>query len=577
MRLPFFMRLLTSLISRAQAGNDSLVPPPALAIDGLPLDICEVLPGLTYALLLPDGDDWRTLLADTIESNCLAGRHIALFDADAGRMRHVLDARLTASAETWVQQASLFLYSTRQSDSLSLNIWTFLRELEQERIQDRDLVIYLQAESLFTDLSAQGVRRQLGILKDWHAHHDVGALFVFSPDRLKHLEMAKLKRLFSGIAQIQTHADTMTWRTYFWRGRQRGNDASSYAIWTRGNGSLYALDNHQHSVSATIAAEDEDVVMSTRDTLMEGTPPSNWRVFEDKEQLLGNAFFAHAASVIINYSHDESFEEVAHQIHSLRLNCGRRIKILVREVGVRIHYDQETLLYHLGANRLIRGSSDLSGMFRMAASLKGHVFGRAIVADFDDFMAKSNPGEHHGYMTPMDFSAAAAEFLRCGINTGAACALVKLKMRNDRSHLSILAACHVDRTGIFITVDETWLYLFLFACPTPDVDALIATMLSQPQDELFIDSHVLSVPGEIDAELQRMLRQTEFAGFTDFTEYLSKHAAQPDEPEAAIVAVKNSPETAILNYWLLPSGHDSTDAPLKSRLMPISIALKDTP
>ena len=563
MRLSFFMRLLTSVITRAQSNNGSLIPAPALAIDGLPLDICEILPGLTYALLLPDEDDWRTLIGDTVESNCLAGRNIALFDADAGRMHHVLDARLTNSEETWVQQVSLFLYNTRQSDHLALNIWTFLRELEQERLQDRDLIIYLQAESLFTDLSARGVRRQLGILKDWHAHHNVGALFVFSPERLKHLDMIKLKRLFSGIARIQTHADTMTWRTYFWRGRQRDHDASSYAIWTRGNGSLYALDSHHHTVNATLSAEDEDTVMSTRDTLMEGAPPSNWRVFESTEKLLDNAFFAHAASVIINYSPDEGFEEVARQVHGLRLNCGRRIKILVREVGVRIHYDQETLFYHLGANRVIRGNSDLSAMFRMAASLKGHVFGRTIVADFDDFMAKSNPGEHHGYMTPMDFAAAAAEFLRCALNTGAACALVKLKMRQDRSHLSILAACHVDRTGIFITLDETWLYLFLFACPTPDVDALVATMLNQPRDELFMESKVISLPAEIEAELQRMQHQTEFAGFTDFTEYLHKsNAILPNESDATSATTIAEPEA---------------NTPLKNRLIPISIALKDTP
>ncbi|MEL0028364.1 MAG: BcsE family c-di-GMP-binding protein [Perlucidibaca sp.] len=254
--------------------------------------------------------------------------------------------------------------------------------------------------------------------------------------------------------------------------------------------------------------------------------PANWEIHADADSLVKEARqSAIAATIILEHTDPARFEALARQIHALRLGCGRRLKIIVREAAGRIDYAHEMQLYHVGASRILRADMSLSDCFRAISALKGQWFWRAIEPDFDSFYASFNTSERFGYLAPVDFTATADEFMRCGLNTNLDSVLVRLTLRSDQHHLAVINAFHADRPGVFLTTDDKHIYLFLFACPASDIDATMSRQFAQPVGDLFSFYEVIVVPKEIEEELDRLRYNAEYVGYTDYSELLQAQAS----------------------------------------------------
>lgn len=105
-------------------------------------------------------------------------------------------------------------------------------------------------------------------------------------------------------------------------------------------------------------------------------------------------------------------------------------------------------------------------------------------------------------------------------------------------HLDALRTCRALRDGDLVSADRDSLYVFLFACREPDVDAALQRLFSAPLEHFFSSQTTDSTQPGIRAVLER-LRSAVALGLPDYSLYLEAapaaapgHAAQALAPPA---------------------------------------------
>lgn len=503
--------------------------PARLGIEGLPKEVTEIRPGGLYVVLLPPERETLPLLAGTLAQGLHAGSRMAVCDVAPTSLSHPLSQRLAhvANSELLSRNLALFAYDSTLLEAPANNLWELVRSLESQHLQQTDCLLMMSAERLLPTQSRPALQHQLRVLGEWHAHHKVAGLYVAHGDDALWRELQRQAEWLDGLACLAMDRHRMAWTVPAWRGMGNDIGKGSYPLGARPDGDLYSLGMHQEEAGVMQPVTDEHRVLTCWNPSRFGqSAPVNWDILDTPEELMSEALAgAVGATVILEYHGMDSYETVARQVHQLRLSCGRRLKILVREVDSRINYEQEMQLYFIGATRILRLDMPLSDCFRAISALKGQWFWRPIEPDFDAFLASANTGEGYGYLPPIDFTTTTDEFMRCSQNTHVDSVLVRLTLRSDQHHLAAINAFRPDRPGMFITTDDKHLHLFLFACPASDVDAVMGRIFDQPVSSLFAFYEIIVIQKEIEEELERLRYNTEFAGFTDYSELLKPVAS----------------------------------------------------
>lgn len=511
------------------AGANAAYLPAHLGIDGLPSDVSGLRIGGLYVIMLPPDIPATGLLADTLAPGLRSGSHLAILDSEPQSLAGPLRQRLAdLQQDGLLERLSLFGYDPAMMADPTDHVWDFLSGLEGEGLHHTDALIFLSANDILAAHGTAALRRQLGIYREWLRHHGVAGLFLVRTEETLWALLQRHGSLLDGLARLVREDHLLTWRVQFWAGDGTQATADgSYPVGLRQDGALFSLGMHQAQASSGQPATDEHRVLTCWNPSTRGqSTPANWEVFDSVGSLMAEAArSARAATVLLDHHDPAGFEALAREVHTLRIACGRRLKIVVREAGASVDYTQEMQLYHLGASRIMREGTSLPDCFRAIAAIKGLWFWRPIEPDFDAFLASARTREGHGYLPPVDFATTTDEFMRCALSTDVDSVLVRLTLRSDRHHLAAVQAFRPDRPGAFITTDDKNLYLFLFACPASDVDGIMSKVFDEPVGMLFAYYEVVVVPAEIDQELERLRYNAEFVGYTDYSDMLQPAAA----------------------------------------------------
>lgn len=503
--------------------------PCLMGIEGLPAEAAELRPGGFYVVTLPKDHSTSALVIDTLASGLQQGSRVTICAAAPQHLVTPLNAFLNEHGQ--VNSTTLLRIDPLAINHPSRTIWDFLESLEAQKAHRSDCIIYVGASSLLATHHRAANKRQLGILHDWHRQHGCTGLFIAEDaDQLWPTLLRHAKQL-DGLAGLLIDDSRLTWRINHWHSSNAQINDARYGMGSRQDGRLFTLGLHQQPENNLRGGEDAHRVLSCWNPARFGqSTPVNWEIFDDIDELMTEVTqSAVAATVILDHRVAQHFSTLARQVHKLRIACGRRLKIVIHEVDASLSYQQEMQLYHTGATRLLRKDLEVSESFRVISSLKGQWFWRAIEPDFDQFFAEAQPNESVGYMTPVDFAITADEFMRVSANTNIDSVVVRLTLRSECPHLTALDAFRPDRPGVFITNDNQYLYLFLFACPASDVDALMGKLFHMEVGSLFAFYEIIVLQNEIGQVLEKIRYNAEFVGYTDYTDHLLSVSIPPPE------------------------------------------------
>lgn len=519
-----------------------------LAIDGLPPALAALGVGqvhIVYASASPARDTlfWETAAA------ALEGPATVLSTRDSASIAAMLRARgidveRRDAIHHWANVCSLTPLEGRDGAQVLIEA---LEALANQCAAPASQFYIEGADAFFAWHDAATLVRQGALLANWCAQHRYGVLLVAElPDAGEDAvqpALAAFQARFAGAAQLLQTQGQFHWEVAFWRsgGSVLGSQSLPLRFSTVDHRLTVSGGTFEHSIGeAGLLAPDEGRVIVSRDAVLnERVLPPAWQVVDDNEAALNAARTAVAATVILDFGASRDLEALAEHVHTLRLQCGNALKIIVREDGVAMRY--ESLMLNLGANRVIARNTTLSQCEAIVESLQGQVFSRPMPADYRQALAAVMHGEESGYVSATHF----VDLVRAAVERSRVIqlpnVLIRLALMPEVAHVDALKACHQRRAGDILTAAGDSLYVFFFACRLGDADAVCQRVFQRPLAELFQGEQRCGDAKSIGALLETLTDEIDTQTPPDYSGWLALNApleapAQAQTPTAAAAA-----------------------------------------
>ena len=336
------------------------------------------------------------------------------------------------------------------------------------------------------------------------------------------------------------------------------------------DGSGVALDTHE-----LVKASDRQLVITLPGALSDATgsaAPAGWQVCSGLAELNAACRYAVAASVLLPWRSGDDLVVLAEAVRSLRRAHPHALKIVVREAGSSMRYNQELALLRAGANAVIYRDTRLPGVVQALEALRNETYNRRVAEQAGaELLSDVAPDPLRGYLPLAAFCAAAERMLDRTEPLGMTHCIVQLPLLPEVAHLDALAACHIGRDGDLVTADEQALWLFLFACRAPDVEGTLKRLFVLPPAALFNQMRVRPEADSIRRALDRLRRHAVDA-VTDYSEALK--AVQParlDVSDSGFVTLQPEGQDT------LPAALDEAAPPPSASRAPERIQLRLRP
>lgn len=354
---------------------------------------------------------------------------------------------------------------------------------------DCALLLLDQAEALLASQPHANVAA-LRALRDWAEREGKAIVLLFRhPDASAPDPLARLRHgaaLFAGLARLRRDSGGgLRWETFHWH--HPAGMAGSLMQQLQRDGAAWRLAQLPGAAVPRGPAPDELRTVVAPDALLAGEQvPQGW---QQENDLAAASAHSVAATFVLGFGADTGFETLARCLLSLRRAGGQRLKLVVRETGVRLRQSQEALLLRLGANLVVPAGVPLARLQGLCAAVQGQVFLHEPPASFEEAVAESLPAACHGYLAPARFVVTALANLERSHALRIESALVRLFPVASLTPLDVLRYCVTRRDGDVLSADERSVYVFLYACREGDVPATLGRLFRLPIAELFDAEH----------------------------------------------------------------------------------------
>jgi cellulose biosynthesis protein BcsE len=461
----------------------------SLAIDGLPPSLAALATGYVYAVYASrsparDALFWKTaahaLLTPVSVLSTRAPSEVAM-----ALKLHGLDIDQPGAVHPRSNICSLHMPANRDGCEVLIEA---LQAMSEQCASPATQFLIEGAAACFAWHDRATLIRQGAALAAWCADTRHSVLLVMLPPLVEQggfLPLTDFQIRFGGAAQLLQVQGEYRWEVVFWRGNNKMLAASeSFPLrFSPTDHRLVAvIDETQERTG--LLAPDEAVVMVSRDAVLhERSVPQEWRILPDNDAVVAAASHAVAATVVLHYGIRENLAMLAKQVNYLRRQCGKALKILIREDNVSIRY--ELLLLSLGANAIIPRSTSMAQVQIRIDGVQGQLFSRPVPEDYRAALAAAMRDSTTGYIPVQRFLTLVREAVERSRPIRLPNVLLQLKLEADVAGIDAVKACQMRRTGDLFTASGDSLYAFFFACHADDAGKAAGRAFGRPLAELF--------------------------------------------------------------------------------------------
>ena len=522
---------------------DTNIPPSPvrLCISGLPSLTDSMLSGGVYALIAETPPARFPILASSLDGALRQGLRCTVIlpsetEADAFVKR--IDSFKQFVTTDAISAGTLQLFTLQ--DDFAKNMFrfgaeTFARDMDHFQIPADSYLIFDRADELFSLHDVSLAMEQIDILKLWFNQHRITTLLIFT--RLVNSGVSTLNAMMdklTGIVRIGGDRAGLELTFDYWQS-QEGTIAAKHHSLSMLESGLYKVST---SVASSLRSEPEEAVADGEARVFYMDPdlislakqmPGSWQNVDTLVGMMHATRDTPNATVILSFRHDTNLRQLAEAVHTLRLNLGRRARIVVRENDASLRYQNEALLLRLGVNLIVHRDLSASRLPLLLESLSGQIFDRDVDIDFEVALASVIPSGLRGYLPPARFAREARTIVERGESLNIPCSMVVGRPSTDGSVADILAQIDMARPGDLASSDGESCYLFLNGCPESVLLKTVERVLGQALNVAFDQSRFVIRRLELLTELAALERA---AGLKDLPDYSSQLVAAPHHPEA---------------------------------------------
>ena len=339
----------------------------------------------------------------------------------------------------------------------------------------------------------------IDLLQQWAQRRQVAVLLLLhgpdnrNPDRAT--QLLGFARYLSGVARLvpavgAAHdSPAATCRILYWFADTAVCADVELTLTFGADGSLQVDESSAVPAEQAVMLDSASVIVQRSALAGSGGTPPDWIICDTLEDVLQACRQARAATVILTFERTTPQDHLMQVVYRLRSQSGNRLKIIVRELQVRLRYNEETLIARMGANLVIPVEVGYARFLNMMEMLQTQVFDAALPSTYEQALADGLPQQEAGYLAPQAFAATVAAALVRSRSLAIDNVLVRLTLAGGLTALDAMRHCTVRRAGDVYSCDRRTVLVFLFACREMDATQTLDRLFALPVGELFSSEH----------------------------------------------------------------------------------------
>lgn len=496
-----------------------------IGINNLPNAAAKMTAGRMYAVVHNDAALGLGLACETLMAACAYSRAEWIAEENPERAFNLPSASRSSSVVAQpmrqaVQKGDIRIFETGGVKQAHMSR-KMLEELSYLKISKGGLIVIEGADRLLDSDDPEAWDAEVGAWQRW-AEHSEYALLWMCPKRVgrtdPELDIVRVAHRFSGYARLRKLDNEVRWDIFHWFGAEGMIADKSFRLSAHKDKPWRVEPAETRPETAFEQAADENEVFITHTALAGGKPtPAGWRVFETLDQMSAALSATTAATAILHYNAGTPLEIIARAVFGLRRSTGSRIKIVVREMDVRLRHSHEQLLLNLGANLIIPTEISFSRMLNLLGTIQGQVYSRPLQDDYETTIASVMPAAEMGYLAPGNFVASVSEAMERARALSIHNVLIRFPLTAGLGALETLRCCIMKRPGDLCTADDRSIYVFLFACEEKDIELTLDRLFRLPVSVLFAGELRYMTSDDIAESVAELNRRATATNLPDFT------------------------------------------------------------
>lgn len=481
-----------------------------LSLEGLPVELRRLRETGLYWVDVSNTAQQMQLLYQIISTAPIEARGLLASTTDPANW--LKGARLNHIH----QDIRLFQLGPKKEQALD----SFTRDLDRAfRPKERTLLLCLPSDYAMY-LAYEG-NALLGEWKAWLGKNRCTLVILACNEAPQALEqqLLPLNHIIAGISRLTTEPDT--YHVMYWRSSL--NVMGSHAFTLRQKNQRLEVQpiTEVHHETATAHANRSFLFEKKAVERLGLRVADDWKVFDSRSALYEQALTETTATVIFSLNALADLPEIARMLHTLRLQRGNRLKLVVLELSTPLrHLDAERLL-DCGASYVIPSGTPLPRILSLLESMQSLSHDRPLLSDPEHAFNPDTTERVRGIVSPAVFGQYIAQLLSSkeAIIPGVLICMTPVPgLRVEQ----ILEELNLKRFDDIASALGDTLYVFLYGCHPHLVSVALNNLFRLPYRELFSRHTELSEREEIEGEYQRIRSSLEQLGPEQ-----SQHMAQP--------------------------------------------------
>ncbi|RJF92418.1 BcsE family c-di-GMP-binding protein [Noviherbaspirillum saxi] len=425
----------------------------------------------------------------------------------------------------------------------------FLRELEHFNVTENSYILFDQADELLALHDISLALDQIDTLRKWFEQRRVTALLVFSRATATHAAAINaLMDNLTGIARLGADKNGLELTFDYWQSPEGTIAARNYH--------LRSLESGFYEASTKTTAPEQAATQTDTETPIEEVPAGEQHFFymdpdlgslaqqvsgvwQHVDTLVGMMHATRgkrSATLILSFSRDGNIRQLAEAAHTLRLSLGRQVRIIVREKGASLRYQNEALLLRLGVNLVVHRDVPASRLPLLIESLGGQIFSRDVNINFEAALASVLPTRLRGYLVPTRFTREVELILNRAETLNIPYAMVIGRPVAAMEMVDVIISSALSRPGDLISSDGQHCYIFLNACPQAVLLPTLQRILGMPVDEILQEVRFAANRHDIELELAGLTRAAEQGELPNYSSMLPAVEMEEEAPAEQVTA-----------------------------------------
>jgi hypothetical protein len=459
-----------------------------LGIDGLPLELSGLVPGMLY-VLMTDTQSMRVALATqslsasadvSSPSVLVTGHDPYVLVKKAKNFAPALESQLAAGSARILRFESDIGRRLLRFGSAKL-----IEDLKAQSIAPNSLVIVDQANKILglSDPSTASVTSQL--FQSWAEAARLTLLFFVDSDKENPREYASLKTIaehWAGLGVVKSSASKANITFKHWFGTRGLTPGARFSLGLSNTGQLgvsVAQDSGGSGESTTITPSRDDQLLLATSKSLEGLGDfgSRMRSCDDPLDLMDFARRARGGTVLLHYSHREEFERLAKLVANLRSIASAEVRIVVRECGVMLRKAENYALLQLGASFVLPKGLSADSARALIEQLGSATLRRIHDPRGAEQLRELLADSSGRLLTPYDFRLRVLSLLDLSsVGLPHTLVIFQIPVTGLATRVAKLICPHVR--DVMFTDVEGRLLLFLFGCNAQSADMVMSRLFA---------------------------------------------------------------------------------------------------